>query len=337
MCVPLTVFLSHQAEQRFMIDTGIVRPARTAPLAPTNLQRGNGMMNWDDARFFLAVARCGTLRKAANQLQVDQATVGRRLTALESSLGSKLFIRTPKSFSLSPLGESMLADVMKMENAVQAIARKAAGGDESLCGNVRIATTDTLAEAFVIPALQDLRQRYPAITVTLLTALNIADIAYHGADLAIRGARPDDDELIIKRLATIEMGLYASPHYLAQRGMPVKGEQLRGHDLLMFPRELVPRHWSDFGGEALHEPNVVLQCNSQLLLRSATRSGLGIGLLSAFLADKDPELVRLFPENKDWVDIWLVLHPDLQRAARIRAVVQALEESFTPDSALSGA
>ena len=144
MCVPLTVFLSLQAEQRFMIDTGIVRPARTAPLAPTNLQRGNGMMNWDDARFFLAVARCGTLRKAANQLQVDQATVGRRLTALENSLGSKLFIRTPKSFSLSPLGESMLADMMKMENAVQEIARKAAGGDESLCGNVRIATTDTI-------------------------------------------------------------------------------------------------------------------------------------------------------------------------------------------------
>ncbi|MDQ9416574.1 LysR family transcriptional regulator, partial [Serratia marcescens] len=264
------------------------------------------MINWDDARFFLAVARCGTLRKAASQLHVDQATVGRRLSAFEDALGSKLFIRTPKSFALSPLGEQMLADVMKMENAVQAINRKAASGDESLSGNVRIATTDTLAEAFVMPALQDLRERYPAITVTLLTAVNIADISYHGADLAIRGARPDDDELIIKRLATIEMGLYASPHYLARRGMPLRGEQLRGHDLLMFPRELVPRHWNNFCGEALHEPNVVLQCNSQLLLRSATRSGLGIGLLSAFLADKDPELVRLLPENKDWVDIWLV-------------------------------
>lgn len=287
------------------------------------------MMNWDDARFFLAVARCGTLRKAASQLNVDQATVGRRLSAFEDALGSKLFIRTPKSFALSPLGEEMLADVMRMENAVQAINRKAASGDDSLRGHVRIATTDTLAEAFVMPALQDLRERYPAITVTLLTALDITDIAYHSADLAIRGARPDDDELIIKRLATIEMGLYATRHYLARRGMPVRGEQLRGHDLLMFPRELVPRHWSNFCGETLHEPNVVLQCNSQLLLRSATRSGLGIGLLSVFLADKDPELVRLFPENKDWVDIWLVLHPDLQRAARVRAVVQALETSFS--------
>lgn len=63
------------------------------------------MMNWDDARFFLAVARCGTLRKAANQLHVDQATVGRRLSAFEDALGSKLFIRTPKSFALSPLGK----------------------------------------------------------------------------------------------------------------------------------------------------------------------------------------------------------------------------------------
>ena len=194
---------------------------------------------------------------------------------------------------------------MKMENAVQAINRKAASGDESLCGNVRIATTDTPAEAFVMPALQDLRERYPAITVTLLTAVNIADISYHGADLAIRGARPDDDELIIKRLATIEMGLYATQHYLARRGMPVRGEQLRGHDLLMFPRELVPRHWNNFCGEALHEPNVVLQCNSQLLLRSATRSGLGIGLLSAFWRTKTLSWCACSPRTKTgWISGW---------------------------------
>ncbi|HHQ6614520.1 TPA: LysR family transcriptional regulator [Serratia fonticola] len=285
-------------------------------------------MNWDDARFFLAVARCGTLRKAAHELHVDQATVGRRITAFEQALGSKLFIRTPKYFSLSPLGEAMLAEVLAMENSVQAIARKASSGDQSLAGEVRIATTDTLADAFVIPALKRLREKHPHITITLLTALNISDISYRGADLAIRGARPESDELVIKRLATIEMGLYATQGYLDQHGTPSKGDHLCGHDLLMFPRELVPRHWDNFGGEALNEPNVVLQCNSQLLLRSATRNGLGIGLLSCFLADSDPDLVRILPENQDWVDIWLVLHPDLQHTARIRAVVQELETSF---------
>ena len=206
---------------------------------------------------------------------------------------------------------------MKMENAVQAINRKAASGDESLCGNVRIATTDTLAEAFVMPALQDLRERYPAITVTLLTAVNIADISYHGADLAIRGARPDDDELIIKRLATIEMGLYATQHYLARRGMPVRGEQLRGHDLLMFRAS-----WCrDTGTISAARP-----CTSPTSCCNAIRSCCcapppaadWASVCSPRFGGQRPELVRLFPENKDWVDIWLVLHPDLQRAARVR-------------------
>jgi len=286
-------------------------------------------MNWDDARFFLALARCGTLRKAAGQLLVDQATVGRRITALEETLGSKLFIRTPKNFSLSPLGDELLPDVIKMENAMLAISRKASNGDDSMGGNVSIATTDSMAEVFVIPALKKLREQYPEITVTLLTSVNISDISYRSADMAIRGARPEEKTLIIKRLATIEMGLYTTEEYIQKKGMPIEGTQLQGHDLLMFPRDLVPRHWDNFCGESLVSPNVVLQSNSQILLRSATAHGLGIGLLSSFMADKDPKLIRVFPQSRDWVDIWLVLHPDLKRSARIRAVIKTLEVEFS--------
>ncbi|PTT50140.1 LysR family transcriptional regulator, partial [Aeromonas sp. HMWF014] len=176
------------------------------------------MINWDDARFFLALARQGTLRSAAGVLGVDQATVGRRITALEQNLGSKLFIRTPKLYDLSPLGETMLADASAMEQAIKAIERKASTGDQSLCGEVRIATTDTLAQAFVLPALTLLRERHPGIRLSLQTAVSVSDIAYREADLAIRGLRPDNDELVIKRLTTIEMGLYASRAYLARHG-----------------------------------------------------------------------------------------------------------------------
>lgn len=289
-------------------------------------------MNWDDARFFLALARCGTLRKAAGQLLVDQATVGRRIAALEETLGSKLFIRTPKEFSLSSLGDELLPDVIKMESAMLAISRKLSNGDGSLHGNVSIATTDSMAEAFIIPALKKLREQYPEITVTLTTSVNISDISYRSADMAIRGARPEDNALVIKRLATIEMGLYTSQEYIDRKGMPVKGTQLQGHDLSMFPKDLVPRHWEHFCGEALNNPSAVLQSNSQILLRSATRSGLGIGLLSSFLADKDSQLIRVFPESRDWVDIWLVLHPDLKHSAKIRAVIKVLELEFSNES-----
>jgi DNA-binding transcriptional LysR family regulator len=92
----------------------------------------------------------------------------------------------------------------------------------------------------------------------------------------------------------------------------------------------VARHWLSLCGEPLHEPNVVLQSNAQLVLMAAARQGLGIALLSTFLAEEDPALVRLLPDQHDPIDIWMVLHPDVQKTGRMRALVAALEEVFQP-------
>ncbi|KGD83168.1 DNA-binding transcriptional LysR family regulator [Pantoea sp. PNA 14-12] len=285
-------------------------------------------MNWDDVRFFLALARHKTLRGASKSLNVDQATVGRRIAAFESALGSRLFIRTPRAFTLSEFGEQVMAEASAMESAMQVMRRKAACGDNLPAGNVRIATTDTLASAFVMPAIERLREDYPDITVTLLTGLEFADISYRSADIAIRGARPDSEELIVKRLATIQMGLYVSQRYFDRLGEPNEDSGLTDHQLVMFPAELVPRHRQNLCGFAVNSQQVVLECNTQLLMEAAIKRGIGIGLLSTFLAERDPQLIPLFPDKRDPVDIWLVLHPDLQKVARIRAVITALEQCF---------
>lgn len=291
-------------------------------------------MNWDDVRFFLALARQKTLRGASKSLNVDQATVGRRIAAFESALGSRLFIRTPRAFTLSEFGDQVMTEATAMESAMQAMSRKAACSDNTLAGNVRIASTDTLATVFVMPAIQRLREQYPDITVTLLTGIGFSDISYRGADIAIRGARPDSEELIVKRLATIEMGLYASQRYLDQFGAPNQEHGLSGHQLVMFPADRVPRHRQNLCGFTVNSHQVVLECNTQLLMQSAIKRGMGIGLLSTFLAKSDPELIPVVPEKRDPVDIWLVLHPDLQKVARIRAVITALEHCFKEEITL---
>ncbi len=252
------------------------------------------MINWDDARFFLALARRGSLRQAGLELGVDQATVGRRITLLEQQLGAKLFIRTPRHYRLSPLGEALLPQAEAMAQAALAMMRTASLGE--LEGELCIATTDTLAQGFVLPAFTLLRQRHPGIRLKLLTAVSVSDIPNQEADLAIRSVRPEQGDLVVKRLATIKMGLYASPDYLARRGTPRSGQALQEHDLLLFPRELVARHWLSLCGEQLHEPNVVLQSNAQLVLMAAARQGLGIALLSTFLAEEDPALVAALEE-----------------------------------------
>ena len=286
------------------------------------------MINWDDARVFLALARRGSLRQAGLELGVDQATVGRRITLLEQQLGAKLFIRTPRHYRPSPLGEALLPQAEAMAQAALAMMRTASLGE--LEGELCIATTDTLAQGFVLPAFTLLRQRHPGIRLKLLTAVSVSDIPNQEADLAIRSVRPEQGDLVVKRLATIKMGLYASPDYLARRGTPRSGQALQEHDLLLFPRELVARHWLSLCGEPLHEPNVVLQSNAQLVLMAAARQGLGIALLSTFLAEEDPALVRLLPDQHDPIDIWMVLHPDVQKTGRMRALVAALEEVFQP-------
>lgn len=292
-------------------------------------------MNWDDVRFFLALARHKTLRGASKSLNVDQATVGRRIAAFESALGSRLFIRTPRAFTLSEFGEQVMAEASAMESAMQVMRRKAACGDNLPAGNVRIATTDTLASAFVMPAIERLREHYPDITVTLLTGLEFADISYRSADIAIRGARPDSEELIVKRLATIQMGLYASQRYFDRLSEPNEDSGLIDHQLVMFPAELVPRHRQNLCGFAVNSQQVVLECNTQLLMEAAIKRGIGIGLLSTFLAERDPQLIPIFPDKRDPVDIWLVLHPDLQKVARIRAVITALEQCFMEEERVS--
>ncbi|UTH75356.1 LysR family transcriptional regulator [Chromobacterium sp. IIBBL 290-4] len=285
-------------------------------------------MNWDNARYFLALARAGSLRAAAAQLEVDQATVGRRLQAFESELGSRLFLRTPQGYQLSESGRMLLADAERMESSADAFCRKAAESDRQLAGPVRIAATETVAQAFVLPALAQLSQRQPELEFTLLTGLSLSDVAAGEVDFAIRSRRPDKGELLVRKLATIEMSLYASRGYLARRGRPQAGESFAGHDLLMLRREAVPRHWQNLCGESIDQARIALQANSQFSLRQAALNGMGIAMLSCFIADGDAELERVWPERVDHVDMWMVLHPDVQKVTRVRAAVEAIAAAF---------
>src|SRR5476649_559153 len=200
-------------------------------------------MNWDNARFLLAMSRTGSLRAAAASLEVDQATVSRRLRTLERELHTRLFNRHPEGYTLTSAGQLLLPEAETMETASAAMQRKTLGMDASLAGTVHIASTESLVNCFLLPALARLRQSHPAITMQLSTAPALVDIQRGEADLAVRSARPADENLIIRRLATFHIGLYASADYVSRRGMPVPGNAFSGHDLIMFPRNTVPQYW----------------------------------------------------------------------------------------------
>ncbi|MGN6315180.1 LysR family transcriptional regulator [Trinickia sp.] len=288
------------------------------------------MTNWDNARFFLAVARTGTLRGAAARLGVDQATVGRRIASLEEVLAARLFLRTPTMYVLTPAGEALISPAEAMEQAVHQIERRIVGMDDQLCGTIRVASTDSLGKRFVVPAIAKLRTAHPGIDVVCVTSPGIANLTRREADIAIRTLRPESPELIVRRLAQLESGIYASRAYLAARGEPREGSAFEGHDLVMYQQPVVPSMWDALCGEPTHRGHVSFQTSSTMMLFEAALCGLGVTELPCFRADEERELVRVMPNRSDRFDVWLVAHADLYKTARIQAFIDIVAREFDP-------
>ncbi len=284
------------------------------------------MLEWSDLRFLLEVARSGTLAAAARTLGVAETTVGRRIAALERSLGARLVARTPDGLVLTDVGESVRAAGEEMERSATRAEQRALGADRQLSGLVRVATTEMLGELVVVPAVVELRRRHPHIRVDIVAGTARLDISRREADLALRYSRPEGGDLALRRAGAVAFGAYASKEYLAARGHPARGSGFAGHDIVDFDAGSLSWRRGGLGGETVHDARVVLRSNSALILLAAVRQGQGIGPLPCFLARPDPALVRV-PAGApvELEQLWMVVHKDVQRASRVRAVLDAVE------------
>ena len=285
-------------------------------------------MYWDNARIFLAIYRKGTLRAAAVQLDIDQATVGRRLNALEKSLGARLFLRAPSGYLATPAGELAVTAAELMEQAALQFQREMQGIDNRLSGIVRVTTSDTMAAHFVLGAMQRLHVIHPEIRIILSASTEITSLTRREADLAVRTLKPTSPDLITRHLIKRSMGLYASAGYLAERGMPVQDTGLSGHDIVRYQGPISPRQQHKLCLEPIHNARVAMEVNTGLMLQDAARRGMGVTELPCHMADVDPQLIRVWPERVDYYDVWLVMHSDLSRSARVRAAADAIIDSF---------
>jgi DNA-binding transcriptional LysR family regulator len=285
-------------------------------------------MNWDDARVFLAVCRESTLRGAARVLGVDQATVGRRIVALEKSLNATLFLRASEGYALTALGEAALKAVEKMEHSALELERRIQGLDDRLTGEVRISTTDSLAVDFLIPAVARVHDRHPDVRVHLDASTQMASLSKREADIAVRNIRPDNPDLIARRIARWQVGLFASQGYIDTHGLPELGTAFEGHDLVIYQAYL-QRKDAMLVSEPFSRGRVVSTLGSGLLVRRSIAAGIGLGELPVFLGEKDG-LVRVWPQRTRTApyDVWLVTHADLRHTARVRAVIDAIVEVF---------
>ncbi|BDG08667.1 LysR family transcriptional regulator [Anaeromyxobacter paludicola] len=286
--------------------------------------------DWDHLRFFLAVARAGTLSAAATTLGVSQPTVSRRIAALAERFGTALLRRDGSRYVLTGAGASVLARAERIDREVLAVSRAVDRLDAQPHGSVRLSVPDGLGLALVAPALDDFRREHPGIDLLLHAEAEIVNLSRSEADLALRFVRPRQRELVMRRVGSIPFRPYASPRYLASRprergGPPV----LPGDDLVAFPEAMAGAPQSVWLRRHGAPGRVRVRVRSSVPMKAALLAGAGIGLLPDYLGD-DPGLVPLTAEPVMRREVWLVFHRALKDVARVRAVARFAAELLRP-------
>ena len=290
-------------------------------------------MDWNDLRYFLAVQRAGTLARAAVGLRINATTVGRRLVALEETVGARLFDRTPDGYTLTRAGHDLLPHAERMEAEALALERAVSGADQRLEGTVRLSVTEMLGTRFVAPHVSAFCERYPGIVLDLSCNSRMVNLGRREADIALRLTKPREDNLVIKRLTPIELSLYASREYLAARRAPARpATKLDGHRVILFADSRAFDIENQWLTARLGSAQVVMRSDSVSSIFSAVIAGVGVALLPRVVADVEPQLARIVtrdaPEPRV---IWQAIHQDLAQTARIRAVCDFLGTIVAPD------
>lgn len=270
------------------------------------------MLIWDDIRFFITVARTGTLSGAARELDVEHSTVGRRIGQLEEAINARLFHRLARGWTLTDEGAELLHKAHGVEEGITSFLR-AASSIDALAGTVRISAPPLLLSHLITPNLGDLASSYPALTLELVGERRNADLLRAEADLAIRLREPTEQDLVIRRLGAVTYGLYGLEDEI-QRTRPDR--VFIGFDESM--PDLPQKSWLESHAEGCR---ISIKANDMSIMLQAALAGLGIALLPEFLARPYPNLRRLeldvpIPSRS----LYLVSHPDMRRAQRVQLV-----------------
>ncbi|HEY4343486.1 MAG TPA: LysR family transcriptional regulator [Parvibaculum sp.] len=293
-------------------------------------------MNWDDLRFFLAVAGAGSLSGAGQQLGVNTTTVLRRVASLEDDIGSRLFERERTGYRLTAAGERLVEALEPVDRRLSALPRDFAAAGEGNEGTVCLAASDILATFIIAPELKAFRDAHPGLELELVTdpRAGAAGAAprignpLKDVDVALRAARPTQGDMLMRKVGDMAYGLYASPQYLAERGQPEQMSDLSSHDVIGFPRAEVPLGPVWWMSRAEKSSRVAFRSSSVAARAEAAKLGLGLAALPCILGDQHGGLTRVFgPDLLGAFELWLMTRNDLAQLAHVRAVMEFLVEA----------
>jgi len=284
--------------------------------------------DWDDIRFVLALSRAGSLKEAAQTLGVNQSTVYRRIQQCESELGVKLFDRSTQGHELTPAGMKMLSFAERTEEGIEVLVTELHGHDASLAGSIHITSTDTISSTLLLPALSDFRTQYPGIHLHVSINSQHLDLSRREADVALRPTLSPPSHLSGVCLCKDDWAVYG----VRGEALPTSASELGEFDAVGGDQELAKIPAMAWFIDHTKPERVIMNTSSVATSIEMIKMQLCIGVLPGFVGDADSELVRAPLSTGHTIEVWLLTHPEIRKAARIRALFDFMTQRFAEAS-----
>lgn len=280
-------------------------------------------IDWEQQRAFLAVLETGSLSGAARRLNLAQPTVRTRILALEATLGTPLFTRSPGGLTATERGLALHEHARAMAHASDAFVRTASAAPDEIAGTVRVTASEVIAVEALPPILAALARDHPRLTIELSPSNRNEDVLRRESDVAVRMVPPRQEALVARRIGMVPLGVHAHPDYLADRSPPTSVADLPEHRVIGPERDSPILRAVQAAGFPIRLGDLSFRSDSDHAQLAAIRAGLGIGICQVPIGTRDG-LVRLLPDFQFDLETWVVCHEDLRDLARIRTVFDAL-------------
>ncbi len=282
-------------------------------------------MKWDDLRIFLAVAREKRLVNAGRHLGLDPATVGRRISALEETMGAQLFQRSPQGYGLTEVGRSLVAHAQAMEDHAAAATRDLGGQPEKLSGAVRIGAPDGVSNYLLADACEALSRENPQLQVQLVALPRLFSLSNREANLTITVSPPSAGRLTVRKISDYHLHLYARPELVAAAGPIRHLEDLRDVRGIGYISDMIFDKELDYFALLGRDTDPALTSNSLIVQLRWCLNGAGFCILPDFVARGHGDLVPVLAEDIRLTrSFYLVRHQDDARDARINRIADVV-------------
>lgn len=286
----------------------------------------NTLPEWTDLRFFLELARAGTLSGASRRLDVEHTTVARRIDRLETQLGATLFDRSREGYELTEVGLALLPHAEAMEGAALAAAEQIGGAEVAAHGVVRLGVPEVFGVKVVAPLLVGLLDQHPDLQIDLLALPRFANLANREADLGVMLDPPTTGRYVVTRLASFHFYLYAAPSYLARHPAIRTQADLARHDFVDYVQDRLASRELSYLNELGFTPRRRMCCSGMTAQIEVASLGMGLMMAPPYAVPDDGRLVPVLPGFSAERSFWLAAPTDLYRLRRVKVVWDVLRE-----------